>query len=166
MLMNQTVLKYLVIPVGVLTIIVVLLQKIIGQVTQVLVILDILRSIKNLSLLSQRLDSELAAIRDLCLTAIGSTRLGCDDNDTITCLRTIDGSRSGILQYLHAFNHRWIQILDVIHLQTIDNEQRTDITTIRRITTDTDIGSLTRTTRINNLYTGSLTLEGSTGIGS
>ena len=164
--MSQTVLKHLVIPVGVLTIIVVLLQKIIGQVAQILVILDILRSIKDISLLSQRLDSELAAIRNLCLTAIGSTRLGCDDNDTITRLRTIDGSRSGILQYLHAFNHRWIQILDVIHLQTIDDEQRTDITTIGRITTDTDIGSLTRTTRVDNLHTGSLTLEGSTGIGS
>ena len=166
MLMSQTVLKYLVIPVGVLTIIVVLCQKIIGQVAQILVILDILRSIKDICLLSQRLDSELAAIGNLCLTAIGSTRLGSNDNDTITRLRTIDGSRSGILQYLHAFNHRWIQILDIIHLQTIDDEQRTDITTIRRITTDTDIGSLTRTTRVDNLYTGSLTLEGSTGIGS
>ncbi|CUQ04195.1 Uncharacterised protein [Segatella copri] len=166
MLVSQTVLKYLVIPVGVLTIIVVLLQKIIVQVAQILVILDILRSIKDISLLSQRLDSELAAVRNLSLTAIGSTRLGSNDNDTITSLRTIDGSRSGILQYLHALNHRWIQVLDVIHLQTIDDEQRTDITTIGRITTDTDIGSLTRTTRVDNLHTGSLTLEGSTGIGS
>ena len=166
MLMSQTVLKYLVIPVGVLTIIVVLLQKIIGQVAQILVILNILRSIKDFSPLSQRLDGELAAVRNLSLTAIGSTRLGCDDNDTITRLRTIDGSRSGILQYLHALDHRWIQVLDVIHLQTIDDEQRTDITTIGRITTDTDIGSLTRTTRVDNLHTGSLTLEGSTGIGS
>ena len=54
---------------------------------------------------------------------------------------------------LQTFNHRWIQILDVIHLQAIDDEQRTDITTIGRITTDTDIGSLTRTIRVDNLYT-------------
>ena len=166
MLVSQGILKHLVIPVGVLSIITVFLEQGIINITQVLMILNILRSIKDISPLSQRLDGELAAVRNLSLTAIGSTRLGSNDNDTITRLRTIDGSRSGILQYLHALNHRWIQVLDVIHLQTIDNEQRTDITTIRRITTDTDIGSLTRTTRVDNLYTGSLTLEGSTGIGS
>ena len=166
MLVSQGILKHLVIPVGILSIITVFLEQGIINITQVLMILNILRSIKDISLLSQRLDGELAAVRNLSLTAIGSTRLGSNDNDTITRLRTIDGSRSGILQYLHALNHRWIQILDVIHLQTIDDEQRTDITTIGRITTDTDIGSLTRTTRVDNLHTGSLTLEGSTGIGS
>ena len=166
MLVSQGILKHLVIPVGILSIITVFLEQGIINITQVLMILNILRSIKDISPLSQRLDGELAAVRNLSLTAIGSTRLGSNDNDTITRLRTIDGSRSGILQYLHAFNHRWIQILDVIHLQTIDNEQRADITTVGRITTDTDIGSLTRTTRVDNLYTGSLTLEGSTGIGS
>ena len=164
MLVSQGILKYLVIPVGILSIITVFLEQGIINITQVLMILNILRSIKDFSPLSQRLDGELATVRDLSLTAIGSTRLGSNDNDTITRLRTIDGSRSGILQYLHALDHRWIQVLDVIHLQTIDNEQRTDITTIGRITTDTDIGSLTRTTRVDNLYTGSLTLEGSTGI--
>ena len=92
--------------------------------------------------------------------------LGGDEHDTVTGLRAVDGGGGGVLQDLHGFDHRRIQVLDVVHLQTIDDEERSDVTGVRGITTDADVGTGTRSTGgVDDLDTGGLTLEGSGGVG-
>ena len=45
-----------------------------------------------------------------------------DEDNAVTCLGTVDCSRSGIFQDFHRFNHGGVEVLDVVNLQTIDNQ--------------------------------------------
>ena len=109
---------------------------------------------------------KLVVVEDAAILGLG-TALGGDQDDTVTGLRTVDGGGGGILQDLHGFNHGRIQIVDLVHLQTVHDEERSQARTgVRRDTADADGGTLTRRTGIvEDLDTGGLTLEGGCGIG-
>ena len=49
---------------------------------------------------------------------------GRDDDDTVGSPRTVDGTRSGILQYVDGFDVGGIDVVDVAQLQSVNNEQR------------------------------------------
>ena len=66
-------------------------------------------------------DVQVAIERYRNLTFLGAL-CGYHDN-TITTLRTIDSGQRGILQDVDRGNVRGRNIVDVIHLETIDDEQ-------------------------------------------
>ena len=111
-----------------LTIITVVDKLLLGHVTQVLVILDIVLSTEELCLLTEALASSLEAIGYVSCAL--RTVLGGDQYNTITCLSTVDSCRSSVLQNLHRLDERRIQILDVVNLQTINDEQRAEVTRV------------------------------------
>ena len=99
-----------------------------GHVAQVLVILDIVRSLEELCLLAETLACSLEAIGYVSCAL--RTVLGGDQYNTITSLSTVDSCRSSVLQNLHRLDERRIQILDVVNLQTVNDEQRAEVTRV------------------------------------
>ena len=63
--------------------------------------------------------------------------LRCNDNHTIGTLRTIDGSRRGILQHVDTLNVVGVDIAQRTTLHTIDDDQRLVATTDGTVTTNT-----------------------------
>ena len=93
------------------------------------------------------------------------TILGCDDNDTISCTRTIDGTRRSILQNLDGLNIIRREITDSgTHWHTIDDIKRS-CATERTNTTDTYAWVSTWLTIGCNLHTSYLTFEHSRDVG-
>ena len=87
------------------------------------------------------------------------TILGSDDNDTISCTRTIDGTRRSILQDLNGLNIIRREITDSgTHWHTINDIKRSSATE-RTDTTDTYAWVGTWLTIGCNLYTSYLTFE-------
>ena len=153
-----------VVPVGIGTVVFVSFQQIFAQVADVGLIVNVLLRAEDVGLLAQGLQGEAAVVGDVGGAFL--TTLGGDEHDTVTGLGAVDGGGGGVLQDLHGFDHRRIQVLDVVHLQTIDDEERSDVAGVRGITTDADVGTGTRSTGgVDDLDTGGLTLEGSGGVG-
>ena len=95
--------------------------------------------------------------------------LGCDDNHTVRCTRTVDGGSRSILQHGEALdivrvNHRQrvgksLHTI-VVHSQTVNNDQRVIGCVKRRTTTDTNLCATTRSTVVrDNANTGYLTAD-------
>ena len=153
--------EHRVIPVGILSVIFVGVQEILVDVADVGLVFDVVLGAEDVGFLAQGLEGEAAVVGDAGVAVVGSAALGGDEDDTVTCLRTVDSGGGSVLQDLHGLDHGRIEVLDVIHLQTIDDEERSDRTGVRGITADTDRSTLTRSTGgVDDLDTGSLTLEG------
>ena len=164
MLHAPTVVEHLFIPVGVLTIVVVRLQERVGDVAQIFVIGNILRCVEEVGFLAKTLVDCFQRVADMSLAATVGAVSSSDQHHAVTSLGTIDSSRSGILQHLHRLDERRIEVLDVVDLQTINDEQRS-VVTIGTVATHTDLGTSTRRTTVDDLHTCDLALQGSTGIG-
>ena len=153
-----------VVPVGIGAVVVVGSQQFIGDVTDIFLILDIFLGTEDIGLLAQGLHREAAVVGDMGRAFL--TGLGGDEHDTVTGLRTVDGGGGGVLQDLDGLDHGRIQILDVVHLQTIDDEERSDVAGVGGVTADTDVSALARSTGgVDDLDTGGLALQGGGGVG-
>ena len=96
-----------------------------------------------------------------------ATLLGCNDDDTVRTTGTVDSSCRSILQDTERLNILWVYYRKevrktlytiVVHCQTIDNDQWVVRCVQRRTTTNTDLGTTTRSTVVaGNVYTGNLT---------
>ena len=84
----------------------------------------------------------------------------CRDNDyTIRSLRTVDRSSGSIFQDLQRLDIIRIDRIDIHIRDTVHNNQW--VRTIQRAdTTDTDSRLTTRSTRVRDIHTGSLSLQG------
>ena len=160
-LYTPTVVEHLFIPVGVLTIVVVRLQERVGDVAQILVIGNILRCVEEVGFLAKTLVDCFQRVADMGRTTTVGTIARGNQHHTITGLSTIDSSGSGILQHLHRLDQRGIEILDVVDLQTVNDQQRS-IVTIGTVATHTDLGTSTRRTTVDDLHTSDLALQGCT----
>ena len=93
------------------------------------------------------------------LTFLGT--LCGDHHNTVTTLCTIDGGQGGVLQNVDRGNIRGRNIVDVVHLEAIDNEQWVVLLGHRRAATYADVNISTGlTVDGRNLHTGNLTLQG------
>ena len=110
---------------------------------------------------------QLEIIGDAGAAVVGGTALGRDEHDTVTGLRAVDGSGGGILQHLHAGDHGRVEIADIIHLETVHDEEGADVAGVGGVAADTDGRRGTRRAgTINDVDTGSLALQGGGGVGS
>ena len=49
------------------------------------------------------------------------TSLGCNDNHTAGCSKAVDGSGSTILEHRNAFDVGWVDVIDVVHRESVHN---------------------------------------------
>ena len=166
MLEAPAVSKHLVVPVSIdfSVFVSIVLDHVVIDVANVLLILLIVSGIEDFSLLAQRLGSCLQGVRNSCTTRC--TLLRGHENNTITCLSTIDSCTGSILQNFDTLNHGWVQIRDIIYLHTIHDEQWAEVATIGRITTYTNLSTSTRSTAVDDLHTCHLALQSCSSIGS
>ena len=107
---------------------------------------------------------ELVVVEDLAFSFLAGLR--GHEHDAVTGLGSIDGRGGGIFQDLDGLDHFRIQILDVVHLQAVHDEERSQGTGIGGITADADIGPLARRAgSVDDLDTGGLALEGGGRVG-
>ena len=152
-------------PVDIGLAVVVALQVSVGEITVGLTEGDVFGSVHDVELIGQGGILELVVIEHLAITLL--TGLGGHEDDTVTSLGAVDGGGGGILQDLDGLDHFRIQILDVVHLQTVHDEERSEGTGVGGITTDADGGAGTRSAgSVDDLDTGGLALEGGGGVGS
>ena len=136
----------------------------IGQVTVRLTESDIIGGVHDVELVGEGGIGVLVVVEHLAVTLL--TGLGGHEDDTVTCLSAVDGGGGGILQDLDGLDHFRIQVLDVVHLQTVHDEERSEGTGVGGVTADADGGAGTRSTgRVDDLHTGGLALEGGGGVG-
>ena len=110
-------------------------------------------------------EGELVVVEDLAFSLLAGLR--SHEHDAVTGLGTVDGRGGGILQDLDGLDHFRVQVLDVVHLQAVHDEERSQGTGIGGITADADIGPLARRTgSVDDLDTGGLALEGGGRVGS
>ena len=141
-------------------------ELVIIDVADVFLVVDVLLGIEDLGLLAKGLHREAAVVRDVGRAVVGGSRLGGDEYDTVTCLGSVDGCRGGVLQDLHRLDHGRIQVPDVVHLQTVHDEERSDGSGVRGITADADAGRLSRCAGgVDDLDTCCLSLKGGCGVG-
>ena len=127
---------------------------------------DPLLGAEDLGLLAEGLAGQLEIIGDAGAAVVGSAALRRDEHDAVTGLRAVDGGGGGILQDLDGLDHFRIQILDVVHLQTVHDEERSKGAGVGGVTADADGSACARSTgSVDDLDTGSLALEGGGGIG-
>ena len=160
-LYTPTVVEHLFIPVGILPMVVVRLQERVGDVAQILVIGDILGCVEEVGFLAKTLVDCFQRVADMSLAATVGAVSSSDQHHAVTSLGTIDSSRSGILQHLHRLDERRIEVLDVVDLQTINDEQRS-VVTIGTVATHTNLGTGSRRTTVDDLHTSDLALQGCT----
>ena len=110
-------------------------------------------------MITELLDGVAAVVEDLAVSLL--TGLGGDDDHTVTCLRAVDGGRSGVLENLDALYILRIDSAEAGHLEAVDNVQRiAGATVIGRDTADADRSDGTRVSGGgNDLHTGSLAGE-------
>ena len=94
------------------------------------------------------------------------TLLGSNEHNTIGTTCTIDSGSRSILQYLDALDILRVDILDttVLDNHTVYYIERSTAGTDRALTTDGDTTYCTRTLRVGDIHTGSLTLHTLQGI--
>ena len=94
------------------------------------------------------------------------TLLGCNEHYTVGTTGTIDSGSRSILQYLDALDVLRVDILDttVLDNHTIHYIEWSTAGTDRTLTTDGDATYCTRTLRVGDIHTGSLTLHTLQGI--
>ena len=90
-LQAPTVTEYLVIPVGVLSVVSFRFQLFIGEVAEILVIFYVFRCIEDVGLLAKRLAGSLQRVAYLSFAMTVGTALCRDEYDTITGFSTVDG---------------------------------------------------------------------------
>ena len=73
---------------------------------------------------------------------------------------------SGILEDLDGFDHRRVDILDAADLQTVDDVQRGEASSVGGVTADADRSAFARCTVGEDVDTGYLALEGRGGVSS
>ena len=94
------------------------------------------------------------------------TALGGDEHHTVTGLGAVDGGGSGILQHLDGLDGFGIQVVDVLHLQTVHQDERVRGRVGGGITADTEAGAGARSGGGGeHLHAGELTLQGGTHVG-
>ena len=153
-----------VIPVGVDAVVAVGIQQVLIEVADVGLVVDVFLGAEDLGLLAEGLQGEAAVVGHGRVSFLAG--LGGDEDDAVTCLRTVDGGGGGILQDLHGLDHGRIEVLDVVHLQTVHDEERSDGAGVRGVAADTDGCTFTRSTgRVDDLHTGGLALEGGGSVG-
>ena len=143
----------LVLPVGVLS---AQEMRLVSTVTQHRSICAHLVTRQSLQTVSQRTYTHVAFIVDLRLRT-GTTFLRGDDDHTVRCTATVDGSRRGVLQHRESLditrvNHcqRVTGARDtvVIHSQTVDDNQRVVRGRKRRTATNTDVRTTARSATV------------------
>ena len=140
------------------------LQSLVIEVTLGLTEGDVLGGVHNIKVLGEGGELELVVVENLALALL--TGLGGNEDNTVTGFGTVDGGGGGILEDFHGLDHFRIQILDVFHLQAVHDEERSEVTGVRGVTTDADVGVGARSTgSLDDLHTGGLALEGSRGAG-
>ena len=141
-----------------------ILEGLVAQVTASLLEIDVVGGVHDVQFAGQAGEGELTVVEDTAFALL--TGLGGDEHDTVTGLGAVNGGGGGVLQDLHGLDHFRIQILDVFHLQTVHDEERSDVTGVGGVTADADVSALARSTgRTDDLDTGGLTLEGDGGVG-
>ena len=115
-----------------------------GSVAGSPLIVSILLGVHNFGFLAEFVDTISEIIE---YAALALTLLGGNEDHTVTCLGTVNGGGSTVLEDLHGFNHRRVKISDAGDLQSIDDIQRVgSACTVGCETTDTDLRILTRST--------------------
>ena len=140
MLERPAAFKQFVIPVCILSIITTSTECLLAKVADISLIVNIIRSIKEVSLLAECLHGCLERVRNACCTL--RTRLGSDDYDTITCLSTIDSCRSSILKYVDALDVGGVDSVKITTRNTINYIKRCRVAD-STLTTDSNAESLT-----------------------
>ena len=85
---------------------------------------EVLVGVHHLGLATQALDGELCIVADPAdAFGLGAT-LGGDEDHTVACLSSVDGSRSGILQYLHRLDVGGVDVDNRIDAHAIDYIKR------------------------------------------
>ena len=122
---------------------------------------DVLLRVHHLGVVAEGAPRELVVVEDLAVLALGAA-LGGDEDDAVTGLRAVDGGGRGILQDFHGLDHGRIQILDVVHLQAVHDEERSEAgAAVGGDTADADVGFLARRAGIRiDLDAGGLALQG------
>ena len=104
------------------------------------------------------LEADIAAIRNFRLA--GRTTLGGNQNNTVRCLRSIDGSRSSIFQNRNTFNVIGVNGTHGFRFHTINqNIRRSGIQSTGTTYTDTTTVHTRSTVRTGNGYTRHQTLQ-------
>ena len=151
------------VPVVVNAVVAVGIQQVLIEVADVGLVVDVFLGAEDLGLLAEGLQGEAAVVGHGRVSFLAG--LGGDEDDAVTCLRTVDGGGGGILEDLHGLDHGRIEVLDVVHLQAVHDEERSDVAGVGGVTADTDISTGTRSTGgVDDLDTGGLALEGGGGI--
>ena len=127
---------------------------------------DELFRVQDLGITAEGGAGVLEVVEDPAVLGLG-TALGGDEDDTVTCLRTVDGGGSGVLQDLHGFDHGRIQVLDVVHFQTVHDHERSETgAAVGGDTADADVGLFARGAGVGvDLHAGGLALQGGGGVG-
>ena len=125
-------------------------------------------SAKNINRVLLLADGYATRVRNGRLLTL-ATLLGCNDDDTVRTTGTVDSSCRSILQDTERLNILWVYYRKevrktlytiVVHCQTIDNDQWVVRSVQGRTTTNTDLGTTTRSTVVaGNVYTGNLTCK-------
>ena len=140
----------------------------VGKLAGLLLPVDILGSVHDLGVVAEAAEGKLVVVEDVAvLVLVLGAVLRCDENDTVTGLRTVDSGGGGILQNFHGFDHGRIEVVDLVDLQTVHDEERAEAgTAVGGDTADADGSSFTRGTGIvEDLHAGGLALEGGGCIG-
>ena len=104
-------------------------------------------------------DAEAAVERHLHGALLGALR--GDDDYTVTTLGTVDGRQRGIFQDINRGDVRRGNIVDVVHLETVDDVERRVRLRHRGAATNADVYIGTGlTVNRRHLHTGNLTLQG------
>ena len=155
--------KHGVIPVVVLAVPVPAGDDFVGKVAESLLHFNITGRIQEFALLAQHLSRHLEVVGNGRVAVLAL--LGRDEHDTVTGLCTVDGGGSGVLQDLHGLDHGRVEVLDVVNLQTVHDEEGSEVTGVGGITADADLRLGTRSTGVvEDLHTCGLALEGGGGI--
>ena len=121
-------------------------------------ILSKLTGIHQVEFLREMADAEVAVEANLHATCLSALRR--HHHNAITTLGTIDGSQGGIFQNVDRRNVRRRNIIDIVNLETIDNEKRLVFLRHRGAATNADVHICTWLTIDRGyLHTGNLTLQ-------
>ena len=90
--------------------------------------------------------------------------LGGHEDDAVTGLCAVNGRGSCILQDVDRHDHGRVEVLDAGDLEAVDDIERGDVATVRRISANADVSARTRSTVGDDVHAGSLALEGAGGI--
>ena len=83
---------------------------------------DVILCIQRLGNMGHLVGCQLHIIANLADTL--GRLLGGDEHDAVTCLRTVDGGRSGILEDFHALDVIRVEVCDRLRTETVHDIER------------------------------------------